>query len=96
MIKGAITYDDNVVLHPFVTGRNSGGSQVLPAGQTPFENDTAHGQAVHVQGFGLEHLAKFYGLDRIDLLKLDCEGSEYSILAKCSCRRSAAPPASVW
>lgn len=85
MIEGAITYEDNVVLYPFVFGRNSCGSQVLPAGETPFENDTAHGQAIHVQGFGLEHLSTFYGLERIDLLKLDCEGSEYSILAKCSC-----------
>ncbi len=85
MIEGAITYEDNVVLHPFVAGRNSGGSQVLPAGLSPFENDTVHAQPIHVQGVGLEHLTKFYGLDRIDLLKLDCEGSEYSILAKCSC-----------
>ena len=85
MIQGAITYEENVVLHPFVFGRNTGGSQVLPAGTVPFGNDTAHAAPIHVQGFGLEHLCKFYGLDRIDLLKLDCEGSEYSILAKCSC-----------
>lgn len=96
MIEGAITYEDNVVLHPFVAGRNSGGSQVLPAGQSPFENDTAHGAAIHVQGFGLEHLCTFYGLERIDLLKLDCEGSEYSILAKCSCLGRVAEIVGEW
>lgn len=46
--------------------------------------------------FGLEHLAKFYGLDGIDLLKLDCEGSEYSILAKCSCLDRVAEIVGEW
>jgi FkbM family methyltransferase len=96
IIEGALTYEDDVVLHPFVFGRNSGGSQVLPAGTQPFENDTAHGAPIHVQGFGLEHLCKFYGLERIDLLKLDCEGSEYGILAKCSCLGRVAEIVGEW
>jgi hypothetical protein len=80
-----VTYEENCVLHPFAAGRNSGGSQVLPIGDMPFENDTAHGAPLHVAGCNLEHLARFYDLPRIDLLKLDCEGSEYSILAHCTC-----------
>ena len=45
---------------------------------------------------GSKHLCHFYGLERIDLLKLDCEGSEYSILAKCSCLGRVAEIVGEW
>jgi FkbM family methyltransferase len=38
---------------------------------------------IEVPCISLQDLLEKHGLDRIDLLKLDCEGSEYSILYRC-------------
>lgn len=85
ILEGALTYESGVALRPYVPGSNSGGSQLLPRQAAPFENSCEHGAAIEVRAFILERLCEFYKIDRIDLLKLDCEGSEYSILAKCQC-----------
>lgn len=37
-------------------------------------------QRIEVESVTLPQIKEAYGLDRIDVLKLDCEGSEYSIL----------------
>jgi FkbM family methyltransferase len=87
MIQGAVTHDENVVLHTFGVGHNSGGSQLRTEGEQPFDNGTAFAGTMRVQCVWLDQLLKFHGLDRIDLLKLDCEGSEYGILTKCPCLR---------
>ena len=42
------------------------------------------GKSVHVGSITLEQIMKSNGLDRIDLLKMDCEGAEYEILYSCS------------
>ncbi|HGJ67496.1 TPA: FkbM family methyltransferase, partial [bacterium] len=38
---------------------------------------------ISVKTTSIEEFMKKYSLDRIDLLKIDCEGSEYKILFKC-------------
>lgn len=85
ILEGVVTYEDNVVLHKYKPGCNSGGSQLRPEGDVPFDNGTNFQGTMRVQNFPLEHIIKFYGLKQIDILKLDCEGSEYSILTKCPC-----------
>lgn len=84
VIRGALSYEPGVVFHPYKDGSNSGGSQLLPLGSSPFSNSCEHTQPIQVQVFCLERLILHWGLDRIHLLKLDCEGSEYSIIRNSS------------
>lgn len=41
---------------------------------------TSHGALKKVPGISLAEIMKIHGLPRIDLLKIDCEGGEYTIL----------------
>lgn len=76
VIEAAVSYEPAAVLHGFSTGSNSGGSQLLPEGAKTFANDTEFDKRIYPKIVSLEELA----IGPIDLLKLDCEGSEYSIL----------------
>ena len=79
VIESAVSYRGANLLHPFQSGSNSGGSQLPPAGVATFENATKFAEPITVDTLKLEDL----NLTSIDLLKLDCEGSEYEILAYC-------------
>lgn len=82
IVQAAVTYENDVVFHPYLPDHNSGGSQLLSRGVVPFPNDCVHGQPFEVPTMTLEQLTKKFKVKRIDILKLDCEGSEYSILSK--------------
>lgn len=82
IIQGALTYEADAEFHPYVPDNNTGGSQILPRGATPFANACQHGPPIRVETVTLETIRQRFGLDRIDILKLDCEGSEYSILCQ--------------
>ncbi len=80
----ALTYESEVYLLNSCTGIQpvtTGGSRVV--GRKEFDAEVAleYGkQEQRLATVTLDGLMKEHGLDHIDLLKLDCEGSEYSIL----------------
>ena len=67
---------------------STGGSKVVAADAVASE---AHGEywpdRRPLEKVTLEQLGERFGFDRIDILKLDCEGSEYSILSGCDLSR---------
>ena len=64
--------------------RNTGQSSVVPAADVHFAAaDTHWPDRRPLEKITLEQLAARFGFKQIDLLKLDCEGSEYSILGNC-------------
>ncbi len=78
VVHGACTYEAefDVASSIFPTGTATGGSFLMPKGtQTTHLHVTDHRP---VATFTLEELA---GDEDVHILKLDCEGSEYSILA---------------
>jgi FkbM family methyltransferase len=96
IVQAAVTYEKDVALlnAVFPNCVTTGGStlvsrktleQKVAAEQLPTEqNGNADKQYWAdfrtVQTVSLEEILEKYGLDRIDFLKLDCEGSEFSIL----------------
>ena len=46
---------------------------------TYVENDQVYGDETHMEGITFQKLINLYNLDKIDFLKTDCEGGEYSI-----------------
>ena len=46
---------------------------------TYIENDQVYGDETHMEGITFSKLIRLYNLDKIDFLKTDCEGGEYSI-----------------
>ncbi|MDP7014684.1 MAG: FkbM family methyltransferase [Pirellulaceae bacterium] len=66
---------------------STGGSVVVPRSQLESTDQRQQGYVYwndlrELPTVTLEELLARFGLDRIDVLKLDCEGSEYSILGK--------------
>jgi FkbM family methyltransferase len=96
IVQAALTYERDVALMNAVFPNcvTTGGSTII--GREELQRRLAAGElpaaqlAVADQGYWadlrpietvtLEHIAERYCLDRIDFLKLDCEGSEFSIL----------------
>ncbi len=62
--------------------RSTGGSRVVPSGAVGPEalDPQYRRESLACERVTLRQVMDRFGLDRIDLLKLDCEGSEYSIL----------------
>lgn len=84
--RGACTYEDGpVILHNSIMdgGTATGGSILV-------EDGAPHSDNIHagmywldkrpIQKFTLEDIMRKHAFPRIDCLKLDCEGSEFSIL----------------
>ena len=85
VVESAVSYGEHSELLCFKDGsRNSGGSQLVQEGGNPFENDCDFGDRIKVSTKTLEQIVATFGIQQIDLLKLDCEGSEYSILQNAS------------
>lgn len=98
VIQGAITYEPDVALLNAVYKNclSTGGSAVIDRqelNRRVATHDCATGPGHDmpseywadfrpIQALTLENLIQEYGFDRIDVLKLDCEGSEFSILGK--------------
>jgi len=98
VIQAAITYEPNVALLNAVYENcvSTGGSTVID--RSDLQQRVAQRQITDRPGdampteywadfrtirtLTLEDLMQMHGLDRIDVLKLDCEGSEFSILGK--------------
>lgn len=88
IVQAALTYEPNVALlnAVFPCCASTGGSTVIT--RTDFEQLAQSGEPT--DGYWLDHRALAtvtleqimaeHRLERIDVLKLDCEGSEYSIL----------------
>jgi FkbM family methyltransferase len=79
IVRGACTYEpEPIVLHSTIHEGtdNTGGSSVIAA--------VKHGGGDSVPRATLEDLLAMHSLPWIDVLKLDCEGSELSILANSS------------
>jgi FkbM family methyltransferase len=68
---------------------STGGSRVIPASDLPAKEVLQDDCLAYwpdrrsLPTVTLEELMDRFGLHRIDVLKLDCEGSEYSILSQC-------------
>lgn len=72
VFEGAMTYETgDLYLHHTDDG-NSGGHRVESEGDEVIEKT-----------YTLEDVMDAMGFDRVDVLKLDCEGSEFSILNNC-------------
>lgn len=86
VIHAACTYEKNVqLLNTFTeTGQSTGGSRVVVPEEYERETDAQyrHDGAV-INTVTLEGIMAQCGFPRIDFLKLDCEGSEFSILRNC-------------
>jgi len=85
VIQAAVTYERNVALLNSVkmNGSNSGASTVQPANlirEGKYDKTVYWGDARALALKTLEDVLVDNQLDEIDLLKLDCEGSEFSIL----------------
>lgn len=86
VVCGAITYEqgDLVLLNSYKPGGTAtGGSRVVEAEEVPSAQAFGHlywcDRRV-IDKFTLEQIMTWAGRDWIDVLKLDCEGSEFSIL----------------
>jgi FkbM family methyltransferase len=76
ILRGAIWYgDDLLALHPFPEAANAG-SHKLTAWH--------EGETVYKPLLTLELVAAICAFGSVDLIKLDCEGAEYPILARAS------------
>lgn len=87
VIHAACTYEKGDIamlnsVRPNCT--STGGSRVIRAEQLEeLAEDQYWPDTRPMPKVTLEALAEHYGFDAIDILKLDCEGSEYSILGNC-------------
>jgi FkbM family methyltransferase len=68
-------------------GTATGGSIVVPQSthDAPFRSDEYWDDTRPIKKVTLEELMKNYNFPRIDCLKLDCEGGEFSILENTTC-----------
>lgn len=88
ILHGACTYDTGKVrlLNSVYPGcANTGGSHVVPvgyddAGKIIDPDYPYNGPAYELTKYTLEDVMRLAGATRIDVLKLDCEWSEYSVL----------------
>ena len=85
VIHAACTYEpaDRIALHnsAFAGCVNTGGSIVAAREEVAAATDARYRPDLRpLRTISLEEIREVYGLDRIDILKLDCEGSEFSIL----------------
>lgn len=93
VIHAACTYEpaDRIALHnaAFPDCNNTGGSIVAPRDEVARRpaDGSYHPDLRPLRTITLEQILDAYNLDRIDLLKLDCEGSEFSILEHCDLAR---------
>ncbi len=88
--QGAVTYERDVVLmnSVFPGCVSTGGTIVTSDGRLSEEERAANPEFVSryhadrrlVETCSIEDVIKRFGVDAIDILKLDCEGSEFSIL----------------
>ncbi len=89
IIPAACTYEPGEVLlfsTVFEGSDNTGGSTILPAESVAARERaaaTAYRPSGNMPKITLEEIVRHCGWPRIDLLKLDCEGSELSILEHC-------------
>lgn len=88
IVHGACTYEtaplkllNSVMDHGVATG----GSIVTADDTTGFNPNFYWLDERPIRRVTLESLMADSGVDRIDVLKLDCEGSEFSILENCKC-----------
>jgi len=84
----ACTYESgNMILFDACTEHpdSTGGSMIVPEG-TVLSNTRSYKRGGEVKKITLEEIASEMGTDFIDILKLDCEGSEYSILENTTMR----------
>lgn len=86
--QGACTYDDRELcllnsIKP--TGTATGGSTVAAANQLNSYGDLYWLDQRPIRKLSLENIMHSHDLSRIDCLKLDCEGSEFSILENAQC-----------
>lgn len=73
-----------------VSGAMGSASMILKSNQTSSrleDNANEIGNAIQVSAIDLAEVVRRFDLPRISLLKLDCEGSEYKILAQDSVRK---------
>jgi FkbM family methyltransferase len=79
----------NVVVHPEALGNRAGKAILQVSGaERPGHNtmgwfaysDTPHAYSIEVGVTTLDEIAKTHGLERIDLVKIDVEGSETAVL----------------
>lgn len=80
-IKNIIPINEAVDSKPgshvlFINEENTGGNSLLIKNSDKSEK-------IKVKTTSIEEFMKKYSVDKIDLLKIDCEGSEYNILFKC-------------
>jgi len=81
--QAAVTYEREVALlnAVFPNCCNTGGSIVITDDKTPREFDSRYREDHRpIKTLTIEDILDECGIDRIDILKLDCEGSEFSIL----------------
>ncbi len=73
----------------FDQGRTTGGSVVVRQDEERFAQPGPHYRPwkIEIPRITLEEIQKRFDMPRIDLLKLDCEGSEFSILENCNLDR---------
>lgn len=91
VIHAACTYDDGELALCNAVRPNcisTGGSKVVAAEDVAREAQGEYWPDRRpLPKVTLEQLGQQYGFDRVDLLKLDCEGSEFSILGGCDLAR---------
>lgn len=80
VVEAAVTYDQDVLFHPFPGESMRGGMW-----QRGVQVGEAWGHGAVVPTVTLEEVLSSAGLDDVSLLKLDCEGSEWSIFRNCGC-----------
>jgi FkbM family methyltransferase len=88
VLHAACTYETDAVLlsSVFPNCSSTGGSRVLPQREADAVTDTQYQHpAGQLPRATLEEIMSKFDLPRIDVLKLDCEGSEYSILRNATC-----------
>ena len=90
ILHAACTYEDDACLlnSVFAGGQFSGGSIVRSRSEVSNEQVNPQQYFVeqrNVPALTLEQILDVIGEDHIDVLKLDCEGSEMSILGECQC-----------
>ncbi|MGE0609280.1 MAG: FkbM family methyltransferase [Pirellulales bacterium] len=89
IIPAACTYErqpQQLLSTVFAGSANTGASRLTPEGNWSWDR-SAYRPAGRVHAVTLEALQDERGWRRIDLLKLDCEGSELSILEQCDLSR---------
>jgi FkbM family methyltransferase len=74
----------NVIAYPYAVSDKTGTKELhMNAANTGGHSFYGEGEAKNVGTISLADLMQLNGLDRIDFLKMDCEGAEYEILFGC-------------